>query len=211
MEQIDDVHPADDAGDADEAGGDELDAPRRGRTALVVSVVVAVLAIAFVVVLATRDPATDRKADSALVGQAAPPVAGRTLDGGSFDLDDHQGRWVVVNFFATWCVPCQQEHPELVAFDEAHRRTGDARVVSVLYDDSPDDARDYFAENGGEWPVVLDDGSIANDYGVTGVPETYIVAPNGRVAAKLVGGVTQDGMDRFIQEVEAASAEGASG
>ena len=102
MEQIDDVRPADDAGDGDEAGGDELDAPRRGRTALVVSVVVAVLAIAFVVVLATRDPATDRKADSALVGQAAPPVAGRTLDGGSFDLDDHQGRWVVVNFFATW-------------------------------------------------------------------------------------------------------------
>jgi cytochrome c biogenesis protein CcmG/thiol:disulfide interchange protein DsbE len=207
MEQIDEARPADDASESD-----ELDVPRRGRTALAVSLVVAVLAVAFVLVLATRDPATDRKADSALIGRAAPAVAGETVDGGSFDLDDHQGRWVVVNFFATWCLPCQQEHPELTAFDEAHRRAGDARVVSVLYDDSPADAEEYFARNGGDWPVVLDDGSIANDYGVTGVPETYIVAPNGRVAAKMQGGVTQDGMDRFIQEVEAASAQqGASG
>jgi cytochrome c biogenesis protein CcmG/thiol:disulfide interchange protein DsbE len=205
MEQIDEARPA--GGGEDGEGSDELDEPRRGRTALAVSLVVAVLAVAFVWVLATRDPATDRQADSELIGQAAPPVGGETLDGGSFDLDDHQGRWVVVNFFATWCVPCQQEHPQLVAFDEAHRRARDVRVVSVLYDDSPADARDYFAENGGEWPVVLDDGSIANDYGVTGVPETYLVAPNGRVATKLIGGVTQDGMDSIIQQIEAASSE----
>jgi cytochrome c biogenesis protein CcmG, thiol:disulfide interchange protein DsbE len=210
MEQIDGARPAEDA-EGDE-GSEGLDVPRRGRTALVVSLVVAVLAVAFVLVLATRDPATDRRADSELIGQAAPAVAGRTLDGGSFDLDDHQGRWVAVNFFATWCVPCQQEHPELISFDEAHRRAGDARVVSILYDDSSDDAREYFERNGGEWPVVLDDGSIANDYGVTGVPETYLVAPNGRVAAKLEGGVSQDGLDRLIQEIEAASTpQGASG
>jgi cytochrome c biogenesis protein CcmG, thiol:disulfide interchange protein DsbE len=211
MEQIDgaraseseDVEGADDVEDL----GDELDVPRKGRTALAVSLVVAVLAVAFVWVLATREPGTDRQASSPLIGQAAPEVGGRTLDGGSFDIDDHQGRWVVVNFFATWCVPCQQEHPELVAFDEAHRETGDARVMSVLFDDSPDDAREYFAENGGDWPVVIDERGIANDYGVTGVPETYLVAPNGRVAAKLIGGVTQDGLDRIIGEIEAATAQ----
>lgn len=206
MEQIDGVDPQERAADADEAG-DELDVPRSGRTALAVSIVVAVVAVAFVWVLATREPGTDRQASSPLIGEAAPPVTGRTLDGGSFDIDDHQGRWVVVNFFATWCVPCQQEHPDLVAFDEAHRQAGDARVVSVLYDDSPDDARDYFARNGGDWPVVVDDTGIANDYGVTGVPETYLVAPNGRVAVKLIGGVTQDGLDSIIADIESASAE----
>jgi cytochrome c biogenesis protein CcmG/thiol:disulfide interchange protein DsbE len=194
MERIDDV-----------AGDDDLDVRRRGRTGLIVSLVVAVLAVGFVWILATREPGTDRQANSELVGRVAPALAGETLDGGSFDIDDHQGRWVVVNFFATWCVPCQREHPELLRFDEAHSRAGDVRVVSVLYDDEPADAREYFDRNGGEWPVVLDDGSIANDYGVSGVPETYLVAPNGRVAMKLVGGVTQDGLDRYIDEIEQAS------
>jgi cytochrome c biogenesis protein CcmG, thiol:disulfide interchange protein DsbE len=194
MERIDDV-----------AGDDDLDVRRRGRTGLIVSLVVAVLAVGFVWILATREPGTDRQANSELVGRVAPALAGETLDGGSFDIDDHQGRWVVVNFFATWCVPCQREHPELLRFDEAHSRAGDVRVVSVLYDDEPADASEYFDRNGGEWPVVLDDGSIANDYGVSGVPETYLVAPNGRVAMKLVGGVTQDGLDRYIDEIEQAS------
>jgi cytochrome c biogenesis protein CcmG/thiol:disulfide interchange protein DsbE len=205
MEQIDPVHDAAET-ETGEAG-DELDVPRRGRFALTVSLVVAVLAVAFVWVLATREPGTDRQASSELIGQAAPVVEGETLDGGSFDIDDHQGRWVVVNFFATWCVPCQREHPELVNFDEAHRETGDARVVSVLYDDSPADAREFFDRNGGDWPVVLDEGRIAMDYGVTGVPETYLVAPNGRVAVKLIGGVTQDGLDRVIADIESASAQ----
>jgi cytochrome c biogenesis protein CcmG, thiol:disulfide interchange protein DsbE len=196
--------------DPPESAGDDLDVPRRGRTGLVISLVVAVLAVGFVWVLATREPGTDRQADSRLIGQAAPRVTGETLDGETFDLDDHQGRWVVVNFFATWCVPCQQEHPELVRFDEAHRAAGDARVVSVIFDDSTDDARAFFERNGGDWPVVLDDGSIANDYGVARVPETYLVAPNGRVVTKLIGGVTQDGLDSIIAEIEAASA-GAAG
>lgn len=205
MESIDVERDGGDEGGAGGDGADDLDVPRRGRTGLVVSLVVAVVAAGFVWVLATREPGTDRRASSELIGRAAPTVEGETLDGGSFDIDDHQGRWVVVNFFATWCVPCQREHPELVAFDEAHRRTGDARVVSVLWDDSPDDARDFFARNGGEWPVVLDDGSVAFNYAVSGVPETYLVAPNGRVAMKLIGGVTQDGLDRAIADVEAAA------
>jgi cytochrome c biogenesis protein CcmG, thiol:disulfide interchange protein DsbE len=194
---------ADGDGSADD---DELVTARRGRTGLIVSAIVAVVAVAFVAVLATREPGTDRAADSPLIGQAAPALAGRTLDGDTFDLADSQGRWVVVNLFATWCGPCRQEHPELVAFDEAHEGD-DVELVSVLFDDRAGRARDYFAENGGEWPVVLDpNGSIAFGYGVTGVPETYVVAPNGRVVAKLIGGVTRQGLDDVIARVERAGA-----
>lgn len=189
--------------------------PRRGRTALLVSVVMVVLVAAIVAVLATRQPATDRRAASPLVGNAAPSLMGETLDGGAFNIDQHRGRWVVVNYFATWCVPCRVEHPELVAFDRAHGGSAgaadDAVLVSVLYDDDTDTAARFFADHGGSWPVVIDrDARIATDWGVAGVPETYLVRPDGRVAVKLIGGVTQDGMERVIAEVEAVSAEAGS-
>lgn len=189
--------------------------PRRGRTALLVSAVMVVLVAGIVATLATRQPATDRRATSPLVGNAAPALVGETLDGGAFDIDQHRGRWVVVNYFATWCVPCRVEHPELVAFDRAHSGSGaapgDAVLVSVLYDDDTETAAQFFADQGGGWPVVIDrDARIATDWGVAGVPETYLVRPDGRVAVKLIGGVTRDGVERVMAEVEAVSAAGAS-
>jgi cytochrome c biogenesis protein CcmG, thiol:disulfide interchange protein DsbE len=175
-------------------------------------VVMALLLAAFVFVLATREPATNRRAESPVVGKVAPALSGETLDGDSFDVDDYPGRWVVVNFFATWCVPCRTEHPQLDAFDRAHRDLGDAVLVSVLYDDKADDAADYFASNGGEWPVVLDtNGGISVSYGVSGVPETYLIAPDGRVFVKLIGGVTAEGIEGWIDEWESARSGGGDG
>jgi cytochrome c biogenesis protein CcmG/thiol:disulfide interchange protein DsbE len=189
-------------------GDDVAEAPPRRRTGLIVSAVVAVLAIGFVAVLATREPATDRRRDSPLIGKVVPRLAGETLAGGNFDIDDQRGRWVVVNFFATWCVPCRIEHPELDAFNQAHARTGDAVLVSVLFDDDPASAREFFDRNGGDWPVVLDgDGLIASAFGTPKVPESYLVTPNGRVAAKFTGGVTRDGLDRAIDQIEQAAAQ----
>src|SRR3546814_17743981 len=105
-------------------------------------------------------------------------------------MDDWRGRWVAVNFFASWCTPCIQEHPELVAFDEAHREAGDAAVVSVTYDDRTDDAKEFFAKSGGDWPVVEDpEDSIGGAYGVERVPATILVAPRGIVVAPPVGRV----------------------
>jgi cytochrome c biogenesis protein CcmG/thiol:disulfide interchange protein DsbE len=174
--------------------------------ALVVSLVVGVVVAGFIGVLATREPATDRQVDSALIGKVAPAIEGQTLDGGTFDLDNHLGRWVVVNFFATWCLECRNEHPELDSFARDHAETGDAAVVSVVFDDDPDDAAEFFEENGGDWPVVLDDSGLATYYGVAKVPETYLVAPSGRVVEKLIGGVTQGGLEGIIAEYEAAAA-----
>src|SRR3546814_16154015 len=114
-------------------------------------------------------------------------------------MDDWRGRWVAVNFFASWCTPCIQEHPELVAFDEAHREAGDAAVVSVTYDDRTDDAKEFFAKRGGDWPDVDDpENSIGVAYGVERVPETFLVAPYGFVIELLTGGVTRAHTDHNI-------------
>src|SRR3546814_12392631 len=91
-----------------------------------------------------------------------------------------------------------EEHPELVAFDEAHREAGDAAVVSVTYDDRTDDAKEFFAKRGGDWPVVDDpENSIGVAYGVARVPETFLVAPNGLVVERPVGGVTAAQIDQL--------------
>jgi len=176
--------------------------PRHSATTIVPVVIVAVLCALVIVVLATREPAVNRVADSPLVGRAAPALTGTTLDGATFDLADHRGEWVLVNFFATWCGPCQREHGELGGFHDRHAAAGDASVVSVVFDDTTEDARAFFDEHGGDWPVVVgDQGDIALDYGVIKVPESYLVSPDGVVVKKLIGGVTQE----FLEELLAAA------
>ncbi len=187
-----------------EDGSVEVDRPRPGgRAPAVVALVLAVVLALLVAVLATRDPATERAGESPLFGHLAPATEGRTLDGGTVSIDDLRGRWVVVNFFASWCVPCIQEHPELEAFEETHRAAGDAAVVGVTFDDEEADARAFFAKRGGSWPVIVDpDNSIGVAYGVAKVPESFVVAPNGTVVHRFAGGVEQEDLEEVIEFYE---------
>src|SRR6478609_4471669 len=169
---------------------------KRRHTARNAAIAVGVVMVALIALLATRG--TNEPISSKIVGQAAPGFSGETTDGSTFTLANHRGEWVLVNFFATWCVPCRLEHPELVKFANEH--SGDpVQVVSVAYgNDQADTIREFFARQGGTWPVVPSDtGRVALDYGVTGVPETYIVAPSGLVVGRLEG-VTADELDQII-------------
>ncbi len=174
------------------------------RRAVWIALPVATAVALLVLVLATRDSAFERKASSPILGALAPPVAGATITGEPFDLDDWRGRWVIVNFFQSTCVPCIVEHPELVAFDERHNAAGDARIVSVVFDDTVENVREFFAVHGGDWPVLATGArEAAVAYGVTGVPESYLVAPSGVVVWKQLGGVTADGIDDVIAQLTA--------
>lgn len=177
----------------------------RGRIAAWVAIPVLVVMLGFLFVLATSDSSASRTVDSPLLGRQAPPIVGETIDGSTYDLAEARGGYVVVNFFATWCIPCVREHPELVNFEQRHRLAGDASVISVVYDASTSSVQSFFADNGGDWPVVEDpDGRIALEYGVSGVPESYLIAPDGTVVFKLIGGVTASGLDRLLADAQEA-------
>ncbi len=171
----------------------------RSRPTRIAAVAVGLVILGLVVLLATREPAADRASTSNLIGEQAPGVGGEVLVGEPFDMGATD-RWVVVNFFATWCAPCVTEHPELVAFAEDHAAKGDARVISVVYSDDADDVREFFLERGGDWSVFdSDQGRTALDWGVAKVPESYLVAPTGVVVERFVSGVTQEQLDAVIE------------
>lgn len=187
------------------ADDDLIDLPPTGHLARWISLVVGAVLLAFIVFLFTRDTG-ERALDSPIVGELVPPVAGPTLAGDTYDIDDHRGKWVVVNFFASWCGPCRLEHPELVELEQRHADSGDLEVVSVAFDDTPEEATDFFDELGGDWPVLVEDtGGTGIAFGVTGVPETYLVAPDGTVVAKWVSQITADGVDDAIAQVSAGA------
>ncbi len=182
-------------------------AKRRIGAVAAVAIAVGVVVALLVVLLATREPGANRTTDSPLLGSLAPAIEGETVDGGRFDLDDLQGRFVLVNFFATWFVPCQAEHNDLLRFSAAHAEAGDARVVSVVFSDDADDVERFFAERGGTWPVIDDAaGRVALDFGVTGVPESFLVGPDGTVRAKVIGGVAYDGLEDLLRRASVSPA-----
>jgi len=178
-------------------------ATHRRHTAKWVAGVTLVAGAALVALLATRPPQTVTEVDTPLVGQSAPSISGPTLGGGTFNLSSWRGRWVVVNFFASWCPPCQQEQPELVAFAYGHRSPGSAGLVGVVFDDSASTARSFMASTGATWPAVVDGGGqIALDYGVRGPPETFIVAPDGTVVAHFDGPMTDTSLDYWLSRAQ---------
>lgn len=194
--------PAEGVG-ADVAAG--VAAPRGGRAAAFVVAPVAVVLVLLVAVLFTRRSAQDRASTTPLQDRPAPAILGSTLDGEAFDLDALRGRWVMVNFFASWCVPCQQEHPELTSFDRRHSQAGDVQLISVVFGDDTDKVRQFFDRNGGDWPVVVGDvGRVALDYGVTAPPETFVIDPAGIVRARFAFPVTGLFLDQQLGSISEA-------
>jgi cytochrome c biogenesis protein CcmG/thiol:disulfide interchange protein DsbE len=133
------------------------------------------------------------------VGEAAPAGPLPRLDGnGSGSVGDYRGRWVLVNFWASWCVPCREESPALERFYRAH---GGPRftVLGIDTRDLTDDGRDFVARYGVTYPQLRDgDGDAANDFGTTGVPESFLVNPKGRLVLIRRGPVDGSYLDRYV-------------
>jgi cytochrome c biogenesis protein CcmG/thiol:disulfide interchange protein DsbE len=134
-----------------------------------------------------RDPSVIA---SPLINHPAPGFTSRTLDGKELSLGSFQGRPVVVNFWASWCLGCKIEHPYLVQAWQDYAPLGVA-FVGVVYQDTAGNARTFMKERGGSWPSVLDsEEKTAVDFGVYGVPDTFFIDRKGIIRYKSIGPVS---------------------
>jgi cytochrome c biogenesis protein CcmG/thiol:disulfide interchange protein DsbE len=188
-----------------------MTAPRRRHLTRWVAGGVLVVLVVVGIVLATRTPQQATAVQSPLLGHRAPALTGSDLTTGTpVSLASLRGHYVVINFFASWCTPCQQEAPDLSRFhyQQSHSTNG-AEMVSVVFNDTTSTARSFLRQNGDLWPSVSDPhGTIAERYGVTSPPTTFVVNPAGRVTTVLEGPATQKNLDTFLTAArrQAASA-----
>ncbi|MBX5483229.1 MAG: TlpA family protein disulfide reductase [Myxococcaceae bacterium] len=158
-----------------------------------------VLCLALLAVLAKGFGKDPHEVPFGMRGKPAPPFQLRDLTTGApVSLEQFRGKPVVLNFWATWCGPCKQEHPVLTW---AQREYGDQVVfLGLIFEDTPENARRYLAENGTPFPQLLDPNSLtAVAYGVAGVPETYFISKDGTILDKHVGPIWPDRMTAYVK------------
>jgi len=180
---------------------DTVHRPRFRRTAVLAPLLLFAALVALFAVGLTLNP---REVPSPLIGKAVPefelpPVKGRTLGLASRDL---KGEVALVNVFASWCVACREEHP---VFMELQKR-GVVPIHGLNYKDKPDDAARWLAALGDPYTRTGADldGRVAIDWGVYGVPETFLIDREGRIAYKHIGPVTPQVMrENLLPRIEA--------
>jgi cytochrome c biogenesis protein CcmG/thiol:disulfide interchange protein DsbE len=186
-----------------------------GRRRIVVLVPLAVflaLALLFLYRLGSGDPSI---IPSALIGHPVPqidlpPLAGLERDGTAVPgvaAASFKGNVSVVNVWASWCVPCHDEAPLLLQLAQDRR----VRLVGINYKDDPDNARRFLGRYGDPFAAAGADanGRAAIEWGVYGVPETFVVGRDGRIAYKLVGPITADNYNAvLLPQIEKALAAG---
>lgn len=180
------------------------DPPRRRLIGFLPLIVFAALAAIFLVQLTSGRNASE--VPSVLIGEKAPALALPALEGSDVPaLTDAaiEGKLALVNVWASWCVPCRQEHPLINALAEDPRIT----VVGINYKDQPGNALRFLGELGNPFAAIGVDqaGRSVIDWGVYGVPESYLVAPDGTILFKQIGPFTPQAVsERLMPEIEKA-------
>lgn len=178
--------------EARSSGAKGEESATRRNPLIPIAITVGILVVVIIaVVLTPSKPSSSVSGDAgtppdpgvAQLGSMAPDFKLKTLDGSVFNMGEHRGRVVLINFWGTWCPPCEKEMPHLV---EAHRRFGESvDFVAIAVNDVPDAVRKFVEEKKMVFDVGLDEGQIAGRYLVSGFPTTVIVGADGVVKEKV--------------------------
>jgi thiol-disulfide isomerase/thioredoxin len=153
-------------------------------------------------------PATRRPAKPTVAGPLAPPFSLIDLNGRKLELTDHKGKVVLLDFWATWCGPCQIEIPGFVELQERYREQG-LVVIGVAMDNSPEPVREFYREFRMNYPVAMGDERITEVYGgIVGLPTTFLIGRDGRIYARHVGATAVSDIEEEIKELLAAQSTG---
>ena len=133
-----------------------------------------------------------RHIPSVLLGHQAAAFAAPAIDDGrEIKLEQYRGKVLLLNFWASWCTECVAEHATLLKLARDYQQRPGFAMLGVMYQDQPDDARAFLQKNGAAYPSVIDGkGQIGIDYGVYGVPETFLIDQKGRIVCKQFGPIT---------------------
>jgi cytochrome c biogenesis protein CcmG/thiol:disulfide interchange protein DsbE len=167
------------------------------RTVLLVGVAIAAVLLGILFLGLGKNPNEIR---SPLIGRPAPAFTLREVGSGRpIDLTQLRGKPVILNFWATWCGPCWEEHPILVA---NAKMLPNVQFVGVVFQDSEEKILGFLNQRGSSYPTVVDDhGKTAIAYGVGGVPETFFLDANGTIVAKFSGPMSSDALAENLQKV----------
>ena len=159
------------------------------RTVLIVGAILAAALVGVLFLGLGKDPAAIH---SPLIGKPAPTFALREVGTGrTIDISAFKGKPLIVNFWATWCGPCWEEHPILVA--NARMLQPNVQFLGVVFQDSEEKIQSFLSQRGTAYPTVVDErGKTAIAYGVGGVPETFFLDRNGTIVAKHNGPIDAD-------------------
>ncbi len=165
--------------------------------ALAVGAGVCVLAVVLALTVSS-DPHQDSNT-SHLVGKKAPAFTVESLNGTPIKSSSFAGKTVIVNFWNSWCLPCNQEHDALASWYAEHQNDPSVAMVGIVREDTQKAVRDYVKTEKVTWPVAFDPGAkAALDFGTRGQPETYAIGPDGLVVASKFGPVTPQVLDQMV-------------
>lgn len=167
------------------------------RKVLVAGLLVVVPLFAVLLLNLGRDPHEIR---SPLIGRDAPAFELRPVGGGpALSLQSLRGKPVVLNFWATWCMPCLEEHAALAA--GARRYDPGVQFLGVVYEDDESRVASFLKQRGAAYPCLMDEGGrTAIAFGVAGVPETYFIDAAGKVVSKYAGPLSPKQLASLVQQ-----------